>query len=180
MELTGFVAPVHNKNPVESLKVESSTTAQYSAAALTMCWFPPLIGMIDLHGKQCIQSMSLPIARFMMVQIRVEVKQNTHTTTLNSKSGNTERQTVVWSLIYISTNIKPLERSVIISPATHPFSCWLLGRRILHLFAFKFQASGSLLVQKYGIIKSRYCGSWHLSKKEMWLMKTHLKYGAVL
>lgn len=79
MELTGFVAPVHNKNPVESLKVESSTTAQYSAAALTMCWFPPLIGMIDLHGKQCIQSMSLPIARFMMVQIRVEVKQNTHT-----------------------------------------------------------------------------------------------------
>lgn len=66
-----FVAPVHNKNLIKSLVVEGGITAQYSA--LIMCWFVPPTGMIDLHGKQCIQSMSLRIARFMMVQIHVEV-----------------------------------------------------------------------------------------------------------
>lgn len=132
---TRFVAPAHNRNLVQSLAAESGAAAQYSAAALIMRWFLPSTGMIDLHGKQCIQSMSLTIARFMAVQIHVEVKKN--------PEFKKWMQTVVWSRINISKNIKPLERSVIISPSAEIlfqfFGC-LGGRHVLHLFAFIFQA----------------------------------------
>ena len=59
---------------IPTFEIFSYTPAQCSAAALTMRWFLRPTGMIDLHGRQCIQSVSVPVARFMMVQTHVEVK----------------------------------------------------------------------------------------------------------
>lgn len=86
------------------------------------------------------------------------------------------------SCINISTNIKPLERNVFFSTC-YPCCCSLCwdilpvgcsgAKHILHLFAFVFQASGSLL-QKYRLIKQvgvgvppkRKCGWWRIL--EIW------------
>lgn len=140
---TRFVAPAHNRNLVQSLAAESGAAAQYSAAALIMRWFLPSTGMIDLHGKQCIQSMSLTIARFMAVQIHVEVKKN--------PEFKKWMQTVVWSRINISKNIKPLERSVIISPSAE-ILWWKTCLASLCIYISGVLAQN--LAQKYGIIKS--------------------------